>query len=265
MSATSVPTVPAERPRHDPGRVLWGLAATGWAILVGLEFVPYGHLAHAAHAVMFLETGTGARPLALTAFAAGWLVMVTAMMLPTTVPMARMFVVVTTRAGSGPIRSAFFGAYFVVWLGFAAVAVAGVIALAPFLGNVRPMLVLAGALGVAGVFQFSPLKRRCLAMCRDPFAFLFAHYRRGVGGAWALGVRHALYCLGCCWALMLVMFTTSVADLAWMLVLTAVMVVEKNAPWGHRVTAPVGIGLLMAAILFAVLGARVPMPMPMPM
>ena len=248
-------TTAAGRPVRDPGRMLWVATGAGWAILVALEFVPRGHLAHAAHAVTSMEAGTVAWPLVLAAFGAGWLVMVSAMMLPTTVPMARMFTVVSVRhAASGPVRTAFFGAYLAVWLAFAAVAIGAVVAAQPFLAGVAPAFVLAGALGLAGVFQFSPLKQRCLTACREPAAFLYAHYRRGVRGAWVVGLRHGLSCLGCCWALMLVMFATGVADLAWMLGLTAVMVTEKVARWGHRVVVPVGIVLLLAAAVLAAVG-----------
>lgn len=80
---------------------------------------------------------------------------------------------------------------------------------------------------VAGAFQFSGLREQCLRVCRHPFGFLTQYYRRGAGAAWNLGVRHGLYCLGCCWALMLVMFSVGVAHLTGMLILTAVMAIEK--------------------------------------
>jgi predicted metal-binding membrane protein len=80
-------------------------------------------------------------------------------------------------------------------------------------------------------------------------SMLWQHYRRGSGGAWRLGTRHALSCLGCCWALMLLLFGSGVANLAWMLVLTAVMVAEKTARWGARLSAPVGVSLLAAAAM----------------
>ena len=84
---------------------------------------------------------------------------------------------------------------------------------------------------MAGGFQFSPLKERCLRQCRSPFGFLHRHYRRGVGAAWGLGARHGLFCLGCCWAL------------------TGVMVVEKTARWGRRLGPAVGAALLVWGVL----------------
>jgi len=80
---------------------------------------------------------------------------------------------------------------------------------------------------------------------------LWRHYRRGPRGAWRLATRHALNCLGCCWALMLLLFGTGVASLAWMLALTAVMVAEKTTRWGARLTTPVGVALLAGAVLVA--------------
>lgn len=247
--ALATDTSPVHR---DPGPVLWALTGIGWLILVALEFVPHGHLTHAAHAVMGLEAGMASWPLLLVTFAGGWTVMTAAMMLPTTVPMARMFTVVTARQDApGAVRHVFYGAYATVWLGFAMIAIGPAVALRGLTAGARPDLVLAGALALAGAFQFSPLKKRCLTVCREPAAFLFAHYRRGVAGAWALGLRHAMSCLGCCWALMLVMFATGVADLAWMLGLTAIMVAEKVTRFGHRLVVPVGILLLAGAAVFA--------------
>jgi predicted metal-binding membrane protein len=143
-------------------------------------------------------------------------------------------------------------AYFAVWLAFAGVALlgdAGVHALVERWGwlHTHEGLVLAGALGLAGAVQFTPITRRCLRVCRDPRGFLFQHYRRGVAAAWWLGVRHGAFCVGCCWALMLIMFAVGAGNLWWMVALTAVMVAEKITRWGPRLVAPVGVLLLFAA------------------
>lgn len=100
--------------------------------------------------------------------------------------------------------------------------------------------------GLAGLAQFSPLTRRCLRACRDPRAFLCRYYRRGVAASWVLGVRHGLFCLGCCWGLMLLMFAVGVGSLWWMVALTAVMVIEKTHPRGTALITPVGVVLLAA-------------------
>ncbi len=255
------------RPRPDPAAILWTLTAVGWAAMLALVLVPGWMLGMPAMAAQGLAHGRTAPVPTLAAFTGGWLVMVAAMMLPTTVPFARTFGVVAARQGGSGAQVAFFCAYAAVWLGFGGIGLAAAATVAHLTRGVQPDLVLAGALALAGAFQFAPLKRRCLTLCRDPRAFLFAHYRRGRGAAWSIGVRHALSCVGCCWALMLVMFATGVGGLVWMLGLTAVMVAEKLARWGQRIAGPVGIALLLAAVIFAVIGigGTDPAPMPMPM
>jgi predicted metal-binding membrane protein len=243
-------TVSRARVRDDPGRVLWAVTGACWLLLVGVAiYAP--ELAH-RHGELARPNSSQDWPLVLATFAGGWLVMVTAMMLPTTVPMVRMFIVVT--AGVERRRAArvvFLAAYFMVWLGFAWVALAADVGVHAAIGasawlRNREGLVLAGALGLAGVAQFTPLTRRCLRACRDPRAFLFRHYRRGLAASWALGVRHGLFCVGCCWGLMLVMFAIGVGSIWWMVALTAVMVIEKTQPLGTKLVAPVGLVLLAA-------------------
>ena len=102
-------------------------------------------------------------------------------------------------------------------------------------------------LALAGAFQFTKLKDACLDKCRHPGQFLLRFYERGTGGGFRLGARHGAFCLGCCWALMLVMFAVGVASLAWMAVLTALMVWEKTRPSGARSVPVTGVALLGAA------------------
>ena len=93
---------------------------------------------------------------------------------------------------------------------------------------------------IDGAFQFSPLKERCLAQYRNPFAFFVRHYRRGVGGAWRLGLEHGKFCLGCSWALMLVMFGLGVGNVFWMAGLAGVMLLEKATLRGRLLVPLVG-------------------------
>lgn len=251
MSDITVAPPLVARARRDPGLALWAVAGASWVLLVGLAATTPG-LAH--HDGVAGALASGRDPvLVLGAFAAAWLVMVTAMMLPGTVPIVRLHDVVTARvAHRGRVRAVFMAAYFAVWLTFAGVALLGDVGLHALVERwgwlrERDGLVLAGALGLAGAVQFTPLTRRCLRVCRDPRGFLFQHYRRGVAAAWSLGVRHGLSCLGCCWALMLVMFATGAGNLWWMVGLTAVMVAEKTTRWGTKLVAPVGLVLLFAA------------------
>ena len=112
-------------------------------------------------------------------------------------------------------------------------------------------------IAMAGAFQFSALKHRCLDKCRTPLSFVIEHWRGAAPQreAFALGAHHGLFCVGCCWALMLLMFAVGTGSLGWMLLLAAVMAIEKNLPWGRRLSAPLGVALLGWAAVLAVAGA----------
>ena len=124
----------------------------------------------------------------------------------------------------------------------------------PWLGGYSWVLG-AGVLAFAGAFQFSALKYRCLERCRSTFGFVSSHWhgRRPRLEALRLGIDHGAFCVGCCWALMLVMFVVGMGNAGWMLALAALMAVEKNLPGGHRVRTPLGLGLIAwaAAIVVA--------------
>jgi predicted metal-binding membrane protein len=233
---------------RDPAPTLWAVAILCWTASVVLAVGTEHHLHHGASGSAGLPG-----PAEIGAYAAIWVVMIGAMMLPTTVPMARLLSSVSARvADPGAVLTTLYASYLVVWTGFGVMALAGNVAVGAaadrwvWLGAHRG-LILAAALALAGGFQFSRLKDRCLTACRDPMSMLWQHYRRGVAGGWRLGTRHALNCLGCCWALMLLLFGTGVGSLVWMLGLTAVMVAEKTARWGARLSAPVGVALLAGA------------------
>lgn len=113
--------------------------------------------------------------------------------------------------------------------------------------------VLAGA----GLFQWSALKYRCLDECRSPFAFVGArwHGRSPARDAFRIGLDHGILCVGCCWALMLVMFVVGTGSVGRMVALAAVMVAEKNLPWGRRLRTPLGLGLIGWAGAIAIVNA----------
>jgi predicted metal-binding membrane protein len=99
---------------------------------------------------------------------------------------------------------------------------------------------------IAGVYQFSPLKRACLSSCRAPLSFLLGQWRSGVAGAFAMGLRHGVLCLGCCWALMALLFVGGVMNVAWVAALAVTVAIEKLAPGGQRIAALFGLGLIVA-------------------
>ena len=185
-------------------------------------------------------------------YAATWLLMIVAMMLPTSLPLLRIFERLTAgRPDAGVLFSLVVLGYAAAWSGFGLLAHAADSAIHVAAADF-PWFVLHGwiagavVLTLAGAFQFSSLKYRCLERCRTPFGFVNARWRGQQPGREALriGFDHGLFCVGCCWALMLVMFVVGMGNLGWMLVLAAVMGAEKNLPWGRRLAAPVGVGLL---------------------
>jgi predicted metal-binding membrane protein len=190
---------------------------------------------------------------ALPAFMVAWQVMIAAMMLPSSLPLVRLFA--TASAGQPRLGTAmvgFLGGYAVVWSAFGALALAfdlGVHAAVDASGWLEEHeSFLGGAvLALAGAFQFTALKDACLDKCRHPGAFIVRFYERGVRGGFRLGARHGVFCVGCCWALMLVMFAAGVANLLWMALLTALMIHEKTRPSGRRAVPVTGIALLAAA------------------
>ncbi len=227
---------------------VWGVVAAAWGLALLLPAVGHGELG--SHHVVL--AGANLPPAStLLLFLVAWQVMTGAMMLPSSLPMIRLFARVSHRQPH-PRRAltAFLAAYFAVWTGFAVVALAGDAGLHRLvdawagLGE-RPWLIAGSVLVLAGAFQFSPLKERCLDACRNPVQFLMRYYDRGVPAAWRLGVRHGLFCLGCCWALMLTMFAVGVGSLTWMAGLTGVMLIEKTARRGRRLMPAVGGALLL--------------------
>jgi predicted metal-binding membrane protein len=176
-------------------------------------------------------------------------------MLPSSVPMARHYTGVVRRQGLG--RRAFYvflAGYALVWTVFGALAFLGDLNLhrlvdgTPWLGA-HPWLIAGATLAVAGGFQFSSLKDRCLTQCRQPYAFLVHQRIRGVQTPFLLGRNHGMYCLGCCWALMLLMFAAGVANLVWMAGLAAVMIYEKVGRRGESLAPVVGCVLLAWAVV----------------
>jgi predicted metal-binding membrane protein len=222
--------------------------AAAWAAAITAEATGQGHRVHHG------EIGGGGRSLlfSLLLFLAAWQVMIAAMMLPSTLPMYRLFrTTAADNARSAGSRVAFLSGYLAVWtvFGLAALAVdAGLHHLTdatPWL-HTRPWIVTGSLLLLAGAGQFLPLTQACLRSCRHPFYYLFQHYRPGVRAALRLGTSHGLYCVGCCWALMLVMLATGMANLLWMALLTSVMTYQKIGRHGDRLAAMLGIALLCA-------------------
>ena len=236
-----------------PAAVVAAIAA-GWALAVAAELTGNGVLHHGAH-------GEGApTAAAIVLFLLAWQAMIAAMMLPSSLPLIRLFAV-TSRGQPRPgmVLAAFLAGYAVLWSAFGILAFFGAGALHRAIAGVpwlheRPLLIAGAALGLAGAFQFSGLKDRCLSKCRHPGPYLLSRYRRGAAAGFRIGVGHGIFCLGCCWAMMLVMFAVGTAVLWWMAALTAIMVYEKTGRHGAAATRAIGVGLIRLGALF-VLGS----------
>ncbi len=182
-----------------------------------------------------------------------WAAMSLAMMLPSAAPMIMTYAGIADTAArkNETIVSPFMLAagYTVVWFGFAFVAAIAQIVLthvAVLDGDVTSTdRLFSGAIFIgAGLYQFSAFKHSCLTRCRQPFPFFFANWTTKPAGVFRLGLRQGLFCLGCCWAMMLVMFAVGVMNVAWMTGLAIVMTIEKMVP-GRRLTFVIGIVLIL--------------------
>jgi predicted metal-binding membrane protein len=240
-------------------------AAAGIAQAAGAGAVLHGHAA--AHDVLEpLWVAVLLPPfwLEAAAFLLAWQVMVAAMMLPSSLPIVRLFAHAARRQEHATgVVLAFLGGYAAVWAACGAAAFAADVAVHRAGGAVgwldsHASLAPAAALAGAGLFQFSDLKDRCLDQCRHPGPFLMRHYRRGVRGGFEVGRRHGLFCIGCCWALMALMLVMGAASLLWMAGLGAVMYYERVGRHGGRLTPVVGVLLLVWALLVAAHPAWLP-------
>ncbi|HYL27144.1 MAG TPA: DUF2182 domain-containing protein [Candidatus Nitrosotalea sp.] len=245
----------ARRVRFSTIGLLGCAIAAAWAVCLWAERSGYAAQLH-HHALYESE-----RPYWVSALVVlgAWQVMTAAMMLPSSLGFLRYYAATAARAPDFPgALTLFLGGYFAVWSVFALTAFLGDMQLHRLADNspwlaAHAAVIPAATLALAAIYQFTPLKDACLKACRHPGIYLMRHYRRGALNGLRLGFGHALYCLGCCWALMLVMFAAGVAHLAWMGVLAAIMFVEKATPAGDRIVAPVGaaLGVLAVAALFA--------------
>lgn len=224
------------------------LALLAWLYLVRL----HGDMAAMAHTGMAMEAWTAHDALVAVAM---WFVMMIAMMLPSAAPMILMFVTLNRkRRADTPTPHVntplFVAGYLAMWGGFSVAAAGAQWALqhaalmAADALRVGPR-VAAAVLVAAAVYQVTPFKYACLARCQTPFGFLMAEWRDGDVGAFVMGVRHGLFCVGCCWVLMALLFVGGVMNLAWVAVLAGFVLLEKL---GGRVSWASAAIMLAAAV-----------------
>jgi predicted metal-binding membrane protein len=188
-----------------------------------------------------------------------WAAMMIGMMSPSATPMILLYARVCRKQAGGaqPFvpTGVFFLGYIAVWVAFSAVAtllqwgLEQAALLSPKLVSASPLL---GALILiaAGVYQWMPTKGACLRHCRSPVEFLATHWRSATRGAFVMGLEHGVYCLGCCWALMLLLFVGGVMNLLWLAAIAVFVLVEKATPFGTVVSR-------VGAVLFIVAGAAI--------
>ena len=222
-----------------------------WAWIVPMARDMYGAMNGAS--AWMLHGGTPAYWLLLLAM---WLAMMAGMMLPSAAPTLLLYAGVVRHAGGRGVAAqvyAFACGYLLVWGGFSLAAallqelLAHTLLLSPML-ELRQPWVAGGLLAVAGAWQFTPWKRDCLDSCQSPAAFITRRWRAGIRGALRMGLAHGVYCLGCCWALMLLLFVGGVMNLWCIAALTVFVLLEKLAPRGAQGGRLSGVLLLFAGL-----------------
>lgn len=231
------------RERATPAIALALLTALSWAYLY--------HDATAGYCSRMHHSGTLTDFIMLLLM---WTIMMAAMMVPSAAPMILTFAALNRQRRSRTARlyptSAFTTAYLGIWAAFSIAAAAvqwwmtstAMLSMSMSLASAR---VAAAVLVIAGVFQWTPWKRTCLEHCHTPFAFLMAHWRDGYLGAFQMGLHHGIYCLGCCWAVMCLLFVTGVMNLPWVLGLSLFVLIEKLLPGTAR---PAGMVMVLTGI-----------------
>jgi predicted metal-binding membrane protein len=215
------------------------------------------------------DAGPGADPGTIGFFTGMWTVMMAAMMLPSlwpTVVVYRRLQAARRERGDNAVRIGpallvigYLGAWTVAGLVGFVVLKAGRALEIDVLSWDRGGPVLAGGVIVAAaVYQLTPLKDVCLRHCRGPFSFLLEHWRPGTLGAVRMGVRHGVWCIGCCWALMAALFALGVMSIPWMAAIAVLIAVEKLLPWRRVATTFVTVALLVLGLAVALVPERVP-------
>jgi predicted metal-binding membrane protein len=245
-----------ERDRVPVAALLVLLPALCWLWIVVMARDMYGPMTGASRWMMTTDWDVTH----LLLLWAMWTVMMAGMMLPSASPLVLLYGAIARRsAPETAVRQiyALTAGYLVVWSLFSLGATALQRLLAALL-VMSPMMEVTSAgagaalLFVAGVYQLTPMKHACLRACQSPLGFLMTRWRTGVGGAFDTGVRHGAYCVGCCWALMLLLFAGGVMNLTVIAALTAFVAFEKLVPLGRHGARITGALLIAAAVLMAV-------------
>jgi predicted metal-binding membrane protein len=193
--------------------------------------------------------------MSFVAFLVAWVAMMAAMMFPAVLPVVRLYARAAANGQAAP--TAFFvGGYIVLW------SVVGIPAFFAWRGLNEPLMQgslwagrIAGAVAIAaGLYQLTPLKTVCLRHCRSPLSFFMRHGKHldRPTGAFIAGGRHGMFCVGCCWMLMALLIALGTMQLAWMLILAVLILVEKAAPLGEQLARVTGVALVALGVALVV-------------
>lgn len=229
--------------------VLLSLAAVCWVLVV-------------------LQMGTG-DPGTLGFFVGMWALMMAAMMLPSVWPTVLVYRRLDGARRERGQRGVPMGAalllvgYLAAWtvaglVGYAVLHAGGAAQIDALSWDRSGPLVAGGVIVAAAIYQLTPLKDVCLRHCRGPFGFLIEHWRPGALGAVRMGVRHGIWCIGCCWALMASLFALGVMSIPWMVVIAGFIALEKLLPWRRTATTVVTVALLVLGLAVALVPDQVP-------
>ncbi len=250
-------------------RLVVALALTGVTLLAWIYLVRMAAAMHAAaseaemHAAMGMTSMTAWSAADVVALFVMWAVMMAGMMLPSAAPMILLVIGTYRRRGgrnATTVTFALAGGYLVAWTGFSLVAalLQAVLHAAALMSSamVTKSTVLAGAIFLAaGTYQWLPVKHACLMHCRSPLHFLTDEWREGVYGAFRLGLRHGLFCIGCCWVLMAVLFAAGVMNLLWVAAIAVLVLLERALRQGPVVGRLAGLLLVAWGVYLLTLGA----------
>ena len=245
-----------KRDKYVIAAALLALTLLAWAYLVylargmtGMDMAAMEGMSGMAGPGMAASMG----PVDLLLLFLMWAVMMVGMMAPSATPMILAFANINRRrrlSGSPYVPTGIFlTGYLLVWTGFSLAAsltqwgLESVALLTPMMASASPILG-GGLLLAAGAFQLSPLKEVCLRRCRTPMSFIVNDWREGTRGALLMGLHHGGYCLGCCWALMALLFLLGVMNLLWIASLAGLVLLEKVAPGGPWIGRITGVGFL---------------------
>lgn len=237
------------RPRVIAAACIIVLTALGWLYL-GFEVSRSGSVA----AALCRPLAVVVSPINIALLSGMWAAMTFAMMIPSAAPMIMTYSEIAEAGARKNVEVIspliIVAGYSAVWLGFAVFATLLQLTLPTFSADAAGATLTAGLFAFAGLYQFTSLKHACLSRCRAPFQFFFTNWRTTTGGVFQLGLQQGIFCLGCCWAMMLVMLAAGAMNVVWMVALAIAMTAEKLVG-GALVSRVLGGALLLVAALFA--------------